>query len=176
MRDANALQPSDLGVSRCDRESAEQGQRSATRRLSQSKRGNPVGAFGSIERGCGYVTGNDRYRIGVRKGQSDQVEFGEQSEDHTDMAHAAVKIGAGVSVLLRFLVLMIMMADMLGHRIVLMLTVRTHRRCSCLQGHHGDQHKRKEGSHAPEFTSFATQHRARLARAALEKSCAAVGT
>jgi hypothetical protein len=87
------------------------------------------------------------------------------------MAHAAVKIGAAVSVLLRFLVLMIMVTDMLGHRIMLMLTVRTHRRCSCLQGHHGDQHKRKEGSHAPEFTSFATQHRARFPRAALAKSC-----
>jgi hypothetical protein len=117
------------------------------------------------------VTGDDRYRIGVRKGQGEQIEFGEQSEDHADMAHAAVKIGAEVSVVLRFLVLMIMMTDMLGHRIMLMLTVRTHCRCSCLQGHHGDQHKSKEGSHAPQFTSFATHHRARFTSAALEKSC-----
>ncbi len=61
----------------------------------------------------------------MRKGQGDQIEFGEQSEDHTDMAHAAVQIGASVSVLLRFLVLMIMVTDMLGHRVMLMLTVRT---------------------------------------------------
>ena len=120
------------------------------------------------------MTGDDRYRIGVRKGQGEQIEFGEQSEDHADMAHAAVKIGAAVSVLLRFLVLMIMVTDMLGHRIMLMLTVRTHRRCSCLQGHHGDQHKRKESSHASEFTSFGTHNRPRFARAALEKSCDAI--
>ena len=120
------------------------------------------------------MTGDDRYRIGVRKGQGDQIKFGEQPEDHTNMAHAAVKIGTGIIVLLGFLVLMIMVTDMLGHRIMLMLTVRTHRRCSCLQGHHGDQHKRKESSHAPEFTSFATHNRPRFARAALEKSCDAI--
>jgi hypothetical protein len=117
------------------------------------------------------VTGNDRHQISVRKSEGDQVKFGEQSEDHTDMAHAAVEVGAGICILLRFFVLMVMVADMLDHRIMLMLTVRTHRRCSSLQGHHGDQHKGKEGSHAPEFTSFVTHHRVRFAHPALEKSC-----
>jgi hypothetical protein len=90
------------------------------------------------------------------------------------MAHAAVEVRAGICILLRFFMLMVMVADMLDHRIMLMLTVRTHRRCSSLQGHHGDQHKSKEGAHAPEFTSFASRHRARFACAALEKSCDAI--
>jgi hypothetical protein len=120
------------------------------------------------------VTGNDRRQIGVRKSEGDEDEVGEQSEDHADMAHAAVEVRAGICVLLCFFVLMVMVANMLDHRIMLMLTVRTHRRCSSLQGHHGDQHKRKEGSHAPEFTSFATRHRVRCACAALGKSCDAV--
>jgi hypothetical protein len=107
----------------------------------------------------------------MRKGQGDQSEFGEQSEDHSDMAHAAVKIGTGVIVLLGFLVLMIMMTHMRGHRIMLVLAIRTHRRCSCLQGQHGDQQKTKEGSHAPEFTSFAKHNHAASARAAMGKSC-----
>jgi hypothetical protein len=42
-----------------------------------------------------------------------------------------------------FLVLVIVMADMLDHHIMLMLTVRTHCRCSCLHGHQGDQNKDK---------------------------------
>jgi hypothetical protein len=120
------------------------------------------------------VTGNDRHQTGVRKSEGDKVEVGEQSEDHADMAHAAVEVRAGICILLRFFMLMVMVADMLDHRIMLMLTVRTHRRCSSLQGHHGDQHKRKEGSHVPEFTSFATHHRVRCACAALAKSCDAV--
>lgn len=120
------------------------------------------------------MTGNDRHQISVGRCEGDQVEFGEQSEDHADVAHAAIEIRARVSVLLRFLVLMIMVANMLDHRIMLMLTVRTHRRCSSLQGHHGDQQKGNESTHAAEFTSFATQHRARYARAALEKSCEAI--
>ncbi len=146
----------------------------AARRLSQSEKGGPVGAFRSIKRGCGHVTGNDRRQIGVRKSEGDEDEVGEQSEDHADMAHAAVEVRAGICVLLCFFVLMVMVADMLDHRIMLMLTVRTHRRCSSLQGHHGDQHKRKEGSHAWEFTSFAMHHRARFASPAPEKSCDAV--
>ena len=79
----------------------------------------------------------------MRKGEGDQIELGGQSKDRADLAHAAVKIGTGVSVLLRFFVMVIVMADMLDHRIMIMLTVRAHRRCSCLQGHHGDQDKGK---------------------------------
>ena len=96
------------------------------------------------------MSGNHRYRIGVRKGKGDEIELEGQSKDRAYLAHAAVKIGAGISVLMCFLVLVIVMANMLDHRIMLMLTVRTHRRCSCLQGHHGDQHKSKEGSHGIE--------------------------
>ena len=117
------------------------------------------------------MTRKDRSRIGMRKGHGDQREVGEQSEDHTDMAHAAVKIGTGIIVLLGFLVLMIMMTHMRGHRIMLVLAIRTHRRCSCLQGQHGDQDKTEEGSHAPEFTSFAKHDHAASARAAMKKSC-----
>jgi len=120
------------------------------------------------------VTGNDRHQTGVSKSEGNKVEVGELSEDHADMAHAAVEIRAGICVLLRFFVLMIMMADMLDHRIMLMLRVRTHRRCSSLQGHHGDQQRSKKGSHEPEFTSFVTHYRIRCACAALEKSCDAV--
>ena len=100
------------------------------------------------------MTGNDRLQISVRKGQGNQIEIGEQSKDHTDMAHAAVKVGTGVSVLLRFLVLVIMMANVLGHRITLVLTARTRRSSRSLQRHYGDQHEGKKGAHAPEFTSF----------------------
>ena len=156
---------------RRDRASADQRKQSAVRRLSQSEGGSPVGAFGSIERRCRYVTCNDRPRIGMRKGQGDQSEFGEQSEDHSDMAHAAVKIGTGVIVLLGFLVLMIMMTHMRGHRIMLVLAIRTHRRCSCLQGQHGDQQKTEEGSHAAECTSFAKHDHSGFTRTAMKKSC-----
>ena len=107
----------------------------------------------------------------MRKGQGDQSEFGEQSKDHTDMAHAAVKIGTGIIVLLGFLVLMIMMTHMRGHRIMLVLAIRTHRRCSCLQGQHGDQQKTEEGSHAAEFTSFAKHDHSGFTRTAMKKSC-----
>lgn len=120
------------------------------------------------------MTSNDSHQTGVRRREGDKVEIGEQSEDHADVAHTAVEIRAGICVLLRFFVLMIMMADMLDHRIMLMLTVRTHRRCSSLQGHHGDQQKSKKGSHEPEFTSFVTHYGVRCACAALEKSCDAV--
>jgi hypothetical protein len=71
------------------------------------------------------------------------------------MTHAAVKIATGVPILLCFFVIVIMMTDMLDHRIMIMLTVRAHRRCSYLQGHHGDQDKGKQGSHASKFNSFA---------------------
>lgn len=100
------------------------------------------------------MSGNDRHQISVREGQGDQIEIREQSEDHAGMAHAAVKVGAAIRVLLRFLVLVIMMANVLGHRITLVLTARTRRSSRSLQRHYGDQHEGKKGAHAPQFTSF----------------------
>jgi hypothetical protein len=100
------------------------------------------------------VSGNDRHQISVREGHGDQIEIREQSEDRAGMAHAAVKVGTAIGLLLRFLVLVIMMANVLGHRITLVLTARTRCRCSGLQRYYGDQHEGKKGAHAPEFTSF----------------------
>lgn len=81
------------------------------------------------------------------KRQRNEREFGRETEDDTGLTHAAVRIGTGSVFRMRFLVLVLVMTDMLGHRILLMLATGTDRRCSCLQGHQSNQNDGNEGTH-----------------------------
>lgn len=82
--------------------------------------------------------------------QSNEREFGREAKDQTGLTHSAVWIGTVRVLRMRFLVLVIVMANMLGHRVLLMLAIGTHRRCSRLQRHHSNQNEGNEGSHDAE--------------------------
>lgn len=84
----------------------------------------------------------------MRQRQSNEIGFRRKTEDQTGLAHTAIRISAGVTIRVHLFVLMIMMTNVLGHRIMLVLTIRTHGRRSCLQRHHSDQNDGDECSHS----------------------------
>lgn len=83
----------------------------------------------------------------MERRQSNESELGRQAKDQTGLTHSAVWIRTVRVFGMRFLVLVIVMANMLGHRVLLMLAIGTHRRCSGLQRHDSDQNEGNEGSH-----------------------------
>lgn len=100
------------------------------RQNNPSDRLSPVGPFRPVQRWRRRLPGHYRDGIGVGNRQSNELGFGREAEDQTGLTQAAIGIGTGGIFRMRFLVLVIVMTDMFGHRILLMLTIGTDRRCS----------------------------------------------
>lgn len=83
----------------------------------------------------------------MRKRQSNERQLGRKTVDNTHQTHTAVKVGAGIAARMRLLVLMIMMTEVSDRRVLLVLTIRTHGRCSCLQRYDRHQKECHQDSH-----------------------------